>query len=117
MEHRFVLLNGRQDDYARWVISGPLKDGSGCVNSIAEVIREYAEPAAVRASLLDSLSAREREVFHLVARGLSNSEISKTVFLSDATVKSHVRAVLQKLDLRSRIQVVILAYENNLNER
>lgn len=104
-----VLLQTIRDSFAGDPASG--------MNSITDVIREYAEPAAARASVLDGLSAREREVFHLVARGLSNSEISKTVFLSDATVKSHVRAVLQKLDLRSRIQVVILAYENNLNER
>jgi DNA-binding NarL/FixJ family response regulator len=78
------------------------------------LIREFAESAA-EVSLLDGLSAREREVFHLVAQGLSNSEISKAVFLSDATVKSHVRALLQKLNLRSRVQVVILAYENDLH--
>ena len=104
-----VLLQTIRDSFAG--------DSASGMNSITDVIREYAEPAVTRASLLDSLSAREREVFHLVARGLSNAEISKTVFLSDATVKSHVRAVLQKLNLRSRIQVVILAYENKLNEQ
>ncbi|KQO63141.1 hypothetical protein ASF23_07635 [Curtobacterium sp. Leaf261] len=63
---------------------------------------------------LDVLSVREREVFLLVAKGLSNAEITEALFLSDATVKSHVRAVLAKLALRNRIQVVILAHERGL---
>lgn len=63
---------------------------------------------------LSDLSQRERSVFHLVASGLSNAEISKNLYLSDATTKSHVRAILAKLGLKSRIQVVIFAYENRL---
>jgi DNA-binding NarL/FixJ family response regulator len=69
---------------------------------------------APRDDTLDVLSVREREVFLLVAKGLSNAEITETLFLSDATVKSHVRAVLAKLGLRNRIQVVILAHERGL---
>ncbi|MGW8430698.1 response regulator transcription factor [Curtobacterium citreum] len=64
--------------------------------------------------VLDALSAREREVFLLVAKGLSNQEIASAVFLSEATVKTHVRAVLTKLELRNRIQVVITAHERGL---
>jgi len=64
--------------------------------------------------VLDVLTAREREVFLLVAKGLSNQEIASTVFLSEATVKTHVRAVLTKLGLRNRIQVVITAHERGL---
>ncbi|MGN8050973.1 response regulator transcription factor [Curtobacterium sp. 22159] len=64
--------------------------------------------------VLDVLSAREREVFLLVAKGLSNQEIATSVFLSEATVKSHVRSVLAKLGLRNRIQVVITAHERGL---
>lgn len=64
--------------------------------------------------VLDVLTAREREVFLLVAKGLSNQEIAATVFLSEATVKTHVRAVLTKLGLRNRIQVVITAHERGL---
>ncbi|OIH94097.1 response regulator transcription factor [Curtobacterium sp. MCBA15_001] len=67
-----------------------------------------------RDEVLDVLSAREREVFLLVAKGLSNAEIAESVFLSEATVKSHVRSVLQKLGLRNRIQVVITAHERGL---
>ncbi|WP_182045466.1 response regulator transcription factor [Curtobacterium sp. ME26] len=64
--------------------------------------------------VLDVLTAREREVFLLVAKGLSNQEIASSVFLSEATVKTHVRAVLTKLGLRNRIQVVITAHERGL---
>jgi len=67
-----------------------------------------------RDEVLDALTAREREVFLLVAKGLSNAEIATSVFLSEATVKTHIRSVLQKLGLRNRIQVVITAHERGL---
>ena len=70
--------------------------------------------ATRRDEVLDALTAREREVFLLVAKGLSNAEIATSVFLSEATVKTHVRSVLMKLGLRNRIQVVITAHERGL---
>jgi DNA-binding NarL/FixJ family response regulator len=65
---------------------------------------------------LETLTQRERDVFDRMARGQSNSEIAAALFLSEATIKTHVTHVLQKLRLRDRIQVVVLAYETGLIE-
>jgi DNA-binding NarL/FixJ family response regulator len=60
------------------------------------------------------LTAREREVLELLARGMSNLEIASELFVTDATVKTHVTAILAKLELKSRAQAVVLAYESGI---
>lgn len=71
-------------------------------------------PGAPRADVLAALTRREREVFELVAGGRSNREIATELHLSEGTVKLHVSRLLTKLDLRDRVQAVVLAYEAGL---
>jgi len=65
---------------------------------------------------LDELSERERDVFRLMSQGLSNAEIGKELYISETTVKTHVTHILQKLNLRDRVQAVVLAYQTGLFE-
>ncbi|HEY7707437.1 MAG TPA: response regulator transcription factor [Gaiellaceae bacterium] len=65
---------------------------------------------------LDELTERELDVFRLIARGLSNAEIGRELYISDTTVKTHITHIFQKLDLRDRVQAVVLAYESGILE-
>jgi DNA-binding NarL/FixJ family response regulator len=65
---------------------------------------------------VEELTERELDVFRLISRGLSNAEIGEELFISEATVKTHVTHILQKLDLRDRVQAVVLAYQTGLFE-
>ena len=63
---------------------------------------------------VESLTPREREVFGLIAAGLSNPEIAEKLFLSEATVKTHVGHILAKLEARDRVQAVVIAYQTGV---
>lgn len=83
------------------------------------LIDQFAQhPAAKRndARALEGLTERESEVLTFVARGLSNAEIAELLVLSEGTVKTHIKHIFAKLDLRDRTQAVIFAYDNGLVE-
>ena len=72
------------------------------------------DTAATPDERLGVLTEREREVLLAVGKGLTNSEIASSLFLAEATVKTHIGRILAKLQLRDRVQMVVLAYETGL---
>jgi DNA-binding NarL/FixJ family response regulator len=81
------------------------------------VIRQFARlPRPAPPQAVSELTARELDIFRLIVEGLSNAEISQRLHISDTTVKTHVTHILQKLDLRDRVQAVVLAYQTGLFE-
>ena len=81
--------------------------------STRKLIEQFARPLEESGSI-DELTARERDVLVLLARGLSNAEIATQLVVEPSTVKSHVANLLAKLDCRDRIQAVVFAYESGL---
>jgi DNA-binding NarL/FixJ family response regulator len=81
------------------------------------VIQKFARtPRPAPPKELEELSERERDVFRLLARGLSNAEVGNELYISETTVKTHVTHILQKLNLRDRVQAVVLAYQTGVFE-
>jgi DNA-binding NarL/FixJ family response regulator len=81
---------------------------------IEEFARQPSGGAGEASAILDQLTEREREVLETVARGHSNAEIAEALFVSHATVKTHISRLLMKLDARDRAQLVMIAYETGL---
>ncbi|GAB3169472.1 response regulator transcription factor [Myceligenerans halotolerans] len=80
----------------------------------AKIVGMLRDSPAADAHALDALTPREAEVFDLIVAGMSNAEIGAKLYLTQNTVKTHVRALLMKLGLRDRVHVVIYAYEHGL---
>ena len=97
----------------RTVHSGTSVIAAAATRELFEHFDSKSSPTK-NAAEFDTLTSREREIFFLAARGLSNAEIAATEFLSEATVKTHISRVLSKLELRDRVQLVVYAYENRL---
>jgi DNA-binding NarL/FixJ family response regulator len=110
----FLLKDATRDELLNAVRVVAAGDALLAPSVTRRLIAEFIErPPARRPdpARLDALTQREREVLVLIARGMSNAEIAAELIVGDATVKSHVAHVLMKLQLRDRIQAVILAYE------
>jgi DNA-binding NarL/FixJ family response regulator len=117
----FLLKDARPADLAdaiRAVANGDAIIAPGVTRRLLEnfagLLPDLRGNEAPGTPALDQLTSRERQVLIHVAEGLTNSEIAAAMFLSEATVKSHLGRVLAKLDLRDRVQAVILAYETGL---
>jgi DNA-binding NarL/FixJ family response regulator len=117
----FLLKDGRPAELVTAIRTVASGDAVVSPRVTRRLLEEYAQvmptPSDQRAKRyprLSSLTARENEVLEAVARGLSNAEIASALCVSETTVKSHVGRILAKLDLRDRVQIVVLAYEAGL---
>lgn len=81
---------------------------------LSEFVRTSVEDRPTSSVTLDSITAREREVLELIAQGFTNREIAEHLFVSEGTVKTHVKRILMKLQLRDRVHAVVFAYEAGL---
>src|SRR5437763_6199671 len=115
----FLLKNAPPEELVRAVRVVAAGDSLLAPQVTRKLIEAFClQPAApAPPAQLEELTAREREVLGLVARGLSNAEIAEQLVVSHGTVKTHVARILMKLDLRDRVQAVVLAYETGLVTR
>jgi DNA-binding NarL/FixJ family response regulator len=98
----------------RAIAAGEFALGKETTQRFVERYLEGARPAGDAADVLHALTARERDVFALVAQGLTNAEIATELFVGEGTVKTHVARILMKLGLRDRVQVVVFAHRNGV---
>lgn len=113
----FLLKDTTADELVRAVRLAVAGDALLAPSVTRRLIERYANRVAAPSTQnLETLTGRELEVLLLVARGLSNTEVAERLFLGETTVKTHVAHVLDKLELRDRVQAVVLAYESGLVE-
>ena len=113
----FVLKDLRPEQLAeavRVVAAGESLLAPAITRRLVEQFVRRPPPGSARPPELETLTERELDVLRLVARGRSNAEIARELFLSEATVKTHLTHILTKLRLRDRVQAVVVAYESGL---
>jgi DNA-binding NarL/FixJ family response regulator len=104
----------RLADAVRTIAAGESLLAPALTRRLVERFVSLPPPDSARTATFGELTTRELDVHLCVARGLSNAEIGDELFLSEATVKTHVTRILSKLGLRDRVQAVVLAYESGL---
>jgi len=114
----FLLKRTRPEDLisaVHTIAAGDSLLSPSVTRRVVDRMAQQAAPDLVAQADLDHLTAREREVLGLIARGLSNREIAAALIVEESTAKTHVKRILMKLGLRDRVQAVIFAYETGLN--
>lgn len=118
----FMLKDAQPEDLVRAVQVVNAGESIVAPRMTARLVEEFINNTStsnyalngIYKSRLESLTPRERDTVEAIATGLSNSEIAEKFFVSETTVKTHVRSILSKLDVRDRVQVVVFAYESGM---
>ena len=114
----FLLKRSRPEELiaaVHTVAAGDSLLSPSVTRRVIDRMAQQPTPEFAAEGKLDVLTAREREVLQLIARGLSNREIAKQLVVEESTVRTHVKRIQMKLGLRDRVQIVIFAYESGLN--
>ncbi|HRY09208.1 MAG: response regulator transcription factor [Actinobacteria bacterium] len=117
----FLLKRTRPEDLLAGIRTVASGDALLSPSVTRRLMDEFARTSPARArdsheSKLDSLTAREQQVLVHIGQGMSNREIARQLYVSESTVKTHVKRILMKLGLRDRVHAVVFAYENGLLE-
>jgi DNA-binding NarL/FixJ family response regulator len=114
----FLLKRARPEELiaaVHTIAAGEALLSPSVTRRVIDRMAQQPTPELADQARLDKLTPREREVLELIARGLSNREIAAALAVEESTIRTHVKRVLMKLDLRDRVQAVIFAYETGVN--
>ena len=114
----FLLKRARPEELlaaVHTVAAGEALMSPSVTRRVIDRMAQQPTPELADKAKLESLTPREREVLAMIARGLSNREIAAALTVEESTIRTHVKRILMKLDLRDRVQAVIFAYETGLN--
>jgi DNA-binding NarL/FixJ family response regulator len=115
----FLLKRTRPEELiaaVRTVAAGDSLLSPSVTRLVIDRMAQQPLPELAAEEKLDELTRREREVLELIARGLSNREIATKLVVEESTVRTHVKRIQMKLQLRDRVQIVIFAYESGVNQ-
>jgi DNA-binding NarL/FixJ family response regulator len=114
----FLLKRTRPEDLiaaVHTIAAGDSLLSPSVTRRVIDRMAQQPTPELADQTKLNDLTPREREVLELIARGLSNREIAAALVVEESTIRTHVKRILMKLDLRDRVQAVIFAYETGVN--